>query len=154
MKIKDIFTKYHLVIQEASYTCGPCSILNVLRLKGDSSRSEEEMAELCHAKPGVGSSNEDLVKAVREVGLEVVEEKSDANTQDIERHIDDGAYVIVNYFNAFSDEGHYAVVTGYDDKALYFTDSSLGYLRLKKEYFKKFWYNSDKTVYGWYAAVK
>jgi len=153
MRVKDILTKYHLAIQEGSYTCGPVSILNVLRLKGDFSRTEKELAELCDAKVGIGSSNENVVKAAKQVGLKILEQKADAAIADIEKQLDNDAYVIVNYCHAFSDTGHYAVITDYDEEALYFADSSLGFLRLRKEYFKKYWYNSDKTIYGWYVAL-
>jgi len=154
MRTKAILAKYNLAVQEATFSCGPVSILNVLRLKGDFSRTEKELIKLCDAKAGVGSSNENVVKAAKQVGLKILEEKTDAKIADIERHIDSGAYVIVNYLHAFSGTGHYTVVTDYDDIALYFVDSSLGFLRLRKEYFKKYWYNSDKTIHGWYAAVK
>jgi predicted double-glycine peptidase len=154
MRVQDIFAQHHLAIQEASYTCGPVSILNALRLKGDFSRSEEELAKLCDAKPGIGTSNQNVVKVARQVGLEILEEKANAVIVDIERNIDNGAYVIVNYFDAFSDEGHYSVITEYDNRALYFTDSGFGLFRLNKEDFIKFWHNSDKTIYGWYVAVK
>jgi predicted double-glycine peptidase len=154
MRVKDILTTYHLAIQEASFSCGPVSILNVLRLKGDFSHNEEELIKLCDAKLGIGSSNENVVKAAKLVGLKVVEEKTDASIADLEKQLDTGAYIIINYCHAFSDLGHYAVITDYDNEALYFADSSLGFLRLRKNYLEKFWYNSDKTIYGWYVALK
>ncbi|MES2971470.1 MAG: C39 family peptidase [Patescibacteria group bacterium] len=153
MNVKDVFSKNNIHIQEIPYACGPSTLLNVLHLKGDSSHSEQELVELCKAKPVLGTSNENLIKAAKQVGLKLVEEKSNALVQDIERNIDAGVSVIVNYFHAFAGEGHYAVVTNYDNKALYLVDSSFGLLRLRKEDFEKFWYNSDKTIYGWYAAV-
>lgn len=154
MRVKDILTQHHLATQEASFSCGPVSILNVLRLKGDFSHSEKELIKLCDAKVGIGSSNEDVVSTARQVGLKVLEEKVDAVVADIEKQLDKDAYIIVNYCHTFSDTGHYAVITDYDEEALYFADSSLGFLRLRKEYFKKYWYNSDKTIYGWYVALQ
>jgi predicted double-glycine peptidase len=154
MRVKDIFIKHHLAIQEGSFTCGPVTILNILRLKEDFSHSEEELTKLCDAKPGVGSSNENVVKAAKQVGLKILEEKTNSAIADIEKHIDNGAYVIVNYIHAFDGNGHYSAITDYDDRSLYFADSSLGFLRLRKEEFQKHWYNSDKTIRGWYAAVR
>jgi|SRR5665213_3578236 len=154
MRVKDIFIKHRLAIQEANFTCGPVTVLNILRLKGDFSHTEEELAKLCHAKPGVGTSNENIIKAAKQVGLKVLEDKANSTIADIEKHIDNDAYVIVNYIDAFCGEGHYSAVTDYDDQSLYFADSALVFLRLSKEDFQKHWYSSDKTIYAWYAAVR
>jgi predicted double-glycine peptidase len=155
MNIKDVFAQNGLLIQEASYTCGPVSLLNILRAKGDLSYNEPELAKICNAKPGIGTSHEDLVKAAQKIGLELVEEKRDSSLKDIERNIDDGAFVIVNYSSAYSDanNGHYAVVTEYDEKAFYLRDCSYGFLRLKKQHLKRFWYGVD-GIQQWYAAFK
>jgi predicted double-glycine peptidase len=154
MNIKKIYADNGLAFQEAEYTCGPVTLLNVLRLKGDFSRSEEELSKLCKAQPKIGTTEEDMVKAAKALGLKVAEEKQDADTSDIEKHIDNGDFVIVCYFHAFSGEGHYALVSEYDEKAFYLRDCSLGFPRLKKKYFKRYWYNSDKSIYGWLLAVK
>jgi predicted double-glycine peptidase len=154
MNIKDIYLKDNLVLQQGTYTCGPCSLLNILLQKGITTYNEQELSKLCGAKPGIGSSNESLAKTAVHLGLEIVDQRRDATVSDIERNIDDGAFVIVNYRDAFSGNGHYAVVTQYDDEALYLRDSSLGLLCLTKDNFKKFWRNSDGTINGWYLAVK
>ena len=111
MNIKNIFSNEHLVIQELSYTCGPVALLNILHLKDDFTHNEKELAELCNAKTGIGTTNENLVKAAQKIGLELIEEKSNATVQDIQRNIDNGAYVIICYANAYSGNGHYTVVT-------------------------------------------
>lgn len=152
MNVKDIFTSNNLAIQQTSYTCGPASLLNVLLLKGDSSHTESELAKLCDCKPKVGTSNANLVKAAKAIGLEVVEAKDQAAIEDIERHIDNGECVIACYHYAYSGEGHYAVVTEYDDEALYFRDCTSGFFRLKKKYFDKFWYGDESR--RWLMAVK
>jgi predicted double-glycine peptidase len=154
MNVKDIFAQNGLAIQQESYTCGPTSLLNILRLKGDVSHSEPELSKICKAKPGIGTSHEDLVKAAQQVGLELAEQKSDASIEDLERGIDAGAYVIVNYFHVYSGEGHYGLVTEYDDEALYFRDCSCGFFRIKKKFFKNFWYGDAESSKQWYAAFK
>jgi predicted double-glycine peptidase len=154
MNIKKIFAQNGLVIQEESFTCGPCTLLNVLRLRGDPSHNEQELVRRCNAKPGIGTSHEDMVKVAPEIGLKLVKEKREATIEDIERHIDDdGAFVIVNYIDAFSGHGHYAIITEYDDKAFYFSDCSMGLFRLEKEFFKKFWHSAS-GIPQWYMAVK
>ena len=157
MKVKSILSDNKVAIQEAPYTCGPVALLNVLRLKDDFSRSEEELAKICKAKLGIGTTNENLVKAAQEIGLEVLEAKSDAKISDIERNLDNGAYVVICYANAFSGNGHYTVVTDHDKRAIYCRDSAFGLFRFSKEYLDKFWHGQkDASINSnhWYMAVK
>ena len=152
MSIKDLFARNNLVIQKTSYTCGPATILNILHLKGDFSYNEEELAKLCKTDPKTGTSNKNLVAAAQKVKLKLVEEKQGATTKDIERNIDAGAFVVVCYIHAYSGEGHYAIVSEYDDRAFYFRDCSFGLFRLKKKYFRKFWHGTD-GIQQWYVAL-
>ncbi len=155
MNIKKVLSDYNIHQQVLPYSCGPCTIMNILRMKGDFSRSEDEMVKICEAIPGRGTPQPNMLKACKEVGVEVVESKGNASMQDIERNIDKGLYVILNYFNAFSGNGHYSFVTDYDDDAIYIADCSLGLLRLRKERLEKNWYGTaDDDVKQWYAAVK
>jgi predicted double-glycine peptidase len=153
MNIKDIFSDNHLVIQDTSYDCGPASLLNVLHLKKDLTHNEAELTALCGAHPRVGTSHEHMAKVAKKIGLEVVDEKQNASMRDIEKNIDAHAYVIVNYFEPFGRDGHYAVVTEYDDRAIYLRDSWFGLLRLDKEDFTRFWFSSDH-IKGWYLALR
>lgn len=158
MNVKDIFSNNHLVIQEGQSNCGPAALLNVLHLKDDFSHNEEELAQLCGAKVGYGTTPENLVKAARKVGIEVVEEKSNASLEDIQRNIDEGAYVIILSAATFSGNSHYTCITQYDDQALYSRDSAYGFLRLSTEYLEKLWHGVDhdasKGSKKWYVAVK
>jgi predicted double-glycine peptidase len=154
MKITQIFDDNHLAFQEAEYTCGPVTLMNLLRLKGDFSHSEAELAKLCKTKPDPGTLEEDMVAAAKTLGLDVVEAKEGATIKELEQHIDNGEFVIVCYFHAFAGEGHYGLVTEYDDKAVYLRDCSLGFIRLKKQYFEKYWHDHDGSVKRWLMAVK
>lgn len=142
-----------VVIQKGLSNCGPASLLNVLRLKGETKYTEEELAELCNAREGFDTEDDDLLAAAEAVGLDIVESKEGGTAAVIERHLDNGAYVIICYTNAFSGNGHYSVVTAYDDQAFYLRDSSLGLLRLKKEWLDEFWYGASGS-HQWFAAVK
>ena len=141
-------------MQEGKSTCGPVTLLNILHLKGDFSRTEEELSQLCETKLNVGTSHENMVKAAKHLGLEVVEEKDGGTMQDVEQHIDNGNFVVINYFHAFSQNGHYGLVSEYEKIAFYLRDCSLGLLRLRREYFKKYWHDQDRNSYGWFMAVK
>jgi len=154
MRAQDLIKNNSICIQQLTYSCGPCTIINILRLKGEPSPSEEEMTKLCKSEPEVGTSNENLLDACRQVGLEVLVDKQDASIEDLERSLGKGSYVIVDYWHAFAEEGHYGLVTDYDDRAVYLIDPSFGFIRLRKQDFLKNWYNGDKTIKRWYAAVK
>lgn len=57
--------------------------------------------------------------------------------------LDSGMLCLVNYFNAFSMVGHFAVIIRHDEKSYYLLDSVLGDLRLKKESFASHWRNGS-----------
>ncbi len=158
MNVKDIFADNHLVIQQGQSNCGPAALLNVLHLKGDFSHTEDELARLCDAKVGYGTTPENLVKAARKLGIEVVEEQSNASLEDIKRNLDNGAYVIILSAATFSGNSHYTCITEYDDQALYCRDSNYGLLRLAIEYLEKLWHgvehDASRGSNRWYAAIK
>ena len=147
-----------MVIQQGQSNCGPAALLNVLHLKDDFTHNEEELAQLCEAKVGYGTTPENLVKAAQRLGIEVVEEKPNGTVEDIERNIDVGAYVIMLYSNAYSGNSHYTVITEHDDRALYCRDSGFGLFRFSKEYLEKFWHgnshDASQDSKQWYVAVK
>jgi len=154
MRTKKIIEKSDLVLQKATYTCGPVTLLNVLRLKGDKTYSENELAILCDAKPNMGTDHTALVKVAERIGIEVVEVKVNASLADVEHHIDDNHFVIVNYIDAFTGEGHFSIVTDYDEESFYFADCYFGFFHLDKKVFTKWWYNQNRTIQAWFAAVK
>jgi predicted double-glycine peptidase len=154
MNIKDIYAQHNVSIQKEPFSCGPVAILNALQLKGDTSHTEKDLIKLCKAKLGAGTSNKDLVKAIEQVELEIVEEKNGASLKDIERNVDHGASVIVCYKNAFSGNGHYTVITQHDDGGFYCRDSAFGLFRIEKGEFDKHWYNPKETAIRWFVAVK
>jgi predicted double-glycine peptidase len=154
VNIRNIYKDNNLAIQSTSYTCGPASLLNVLNLKGEHQITEKYLTRVCGSTPQTGTSNEGLVNGARKASLEVIEVKDDADLGDIERNLDNGNFIIVNYLNAFSGNGHYSLVSEIDDEALYLKDCALGLLRLRKDLFEKHWHNGDKSIYRWYIALK
>lgn len=153
MQIKEIFKKHDLSIQNSLFSCGPVSLLNILQKKNQNLYCEEDITKLCKTTTA-GTVNQDLINAAKKVGLEIIEELQGASIEDIERHLEKNHFVIVNYIQAFSGEGHYAVACEADENALYLRDSSLGFVRIKKKDFIKFWHNNDKSIKGWLLAVK
>ena len=154
MSIRQIYEDSDLHLQQTTYTCGPCALLNVLLMKGDTTFTEDELASICEAVPITGTDNKMMVSAARMVGLEVVAVTTGASPADIDRHLAAGQYVIVNYRLAFNGKGHFAMVAESDDKAFYLRDSSLGLLRLKRADLVKHWYNNDGSIKGWLLALE
>ena len=153
MNSNSMNTAHTPLLQTTDYTCGPVSLLNILRMKGDSSYSEQELATMCGATE-TGTDNAALVNLAKRIGLQVVEEKRAGALTDIQRHIDSGSFVIVNYFLTSRGFGHFSVVIGYDDETLYLADSYVGHLRIEKKNFSQHWHDTDKTLMGWYVALK
>lgn len=154
MSLIKMYADDNFAFQATGYTCGPTTLLNILRQKGDNTHTEEGIAKACKATSDHGTTVENLVAGAKELGLQVVETKKDAEISDIESNIDSGNTVVVNYFYAFSGEGHYAQIVEYDDEAFYFLDPSLGYMRLKKKYFLKNWYDQHQENIRWFMAIK
>jgi predicted double-glycine peptidase len=155
-----VFSEQRINFQELPYSCGPTTILNKLRENGDMSETERSLAEFMGAAPEVGCENEDILQAYFDKDLEVVETKYNGSLKDLERCIKAAEaegldpYIIVNYFHAFANEGHYGAVTGIDENAVYMKGCSLGWLRLRRQYFEEYWHSSDGTTKGWYAVVR
>ena len=153
MNTKALASSYTPQVQTTDYTCAPMCLLNILRMKGDLSYTEQELADMCGVTE-VGTDNSALLNVAERIGLQVVEEKRNAEMADIERHIDSGGFVIVNYFLTSRGFGHFSVVISYDDEALYFADSYVGHLRIEKEHFYPLWHDTDKTILIWFVALK
>lgn len=154
MNIRKLYQDNRHAFQTVGFSCGPVTLLNILRQRGDMSHTEEELIELCKADAVTGTTNDNLITAARTLGFTIVEERDKATVKDIERQLDEDNMVVVNYFYAFSNEGHYAQVAEYDDKAFYLIDPTAGYMRIKKEYFVTNWHSQDGTITGWFMAIR
>jgi len=150
--IKEIYADADVALQTTLYTCGPIALLNALRLKGETDYTEEQLEELCQAKPDIGTAVLRMVEVAEMVGLEVVETQMQASIEDLERNLGDGCNVIVCYMNAYSGNSHYMLLTDHDDQAFYCRDSVFGLFRFKKAYLDGFWYGDDSKQ--WYLAVR
>ena len=151
---KQVYDTHGIHIQETSFTCGPASLLNALRLRGDHSWDEAALATLCETTDPHGTDNDVLVRAANETGLDVAAAGADATTTTIEQHLDNDHLVIVNYRHAFNNSGHYGLIVDHDDLAFYLIDSSLGLLRLKKPDLETHWQNQDGSIRRWFLALR
>jgi len=114
-----------------------------------------EIETICDARPGKGTDNNNLVKAIEAAGMGPTV-KENASLDDIIGAIKEGNPVVVNYFNCKSNVGHYSIVKGVDmDKnVLLLADPKNGddYL-LTFDHFQKHWHNHAKTIYAWMMYV-
>lgn len=128
--------------------CGPASLKIVLAYYG-LEKTEKELALLCETKADMGTDDQGLKKAAERLGF-TVEIKNQSTFGDIERWINQGIPVIVNWFttgrkdspdSAVAD-GHYSVVAGMDNDFIYLQDPEIGTIRkLAKGDFMKVWFD-------------
>ena len=128
--------------------CGPASLKILLDYYGVS-RTEKELAILCKLKTDLGVDDKGIKSAAEKLGFKV-EIKNNSNFKDIEKWLNKGVPVMVDWFTRgradYSDyevsTGHYSVVAGLDSKYIYLQDPEIGKIRkLKKEYFMMVWFD-------------
>lgn len=128
--------------------CGPASLKIVLDYYGVV-KEEKELAKMCGTKKDLGTDDQGLKTAAEKLGFKV-KIKDNSNFRDIEKWLDKGVPVIVNWFtrgrtdymDADVSDGHYSVVCGLDDKNIYLQDPETGKMRkLDKEDFMTVWFD-------------
>lgn len=128
--------------------CGPASLKIVLDYYGVQ-RNEREIAERCGRDKNLGINDMAIKRAARFYGLDV-EIKNKASFADIQRWLNKGVPVIVNWFTRgrsdYNDsevsDGHYSVVMGLDSKNIYLQDPEIGAMRtIRKNDFLRVWFD-------------
>lgn len=128
--------------QKKENTCGPASLKIVFSFFGK--YHDEEELEKISGTIERGTSHFGLINAVRNLGLYCLV-NDNASLHSIKHFIDLGLPVIVNYTEPDSNEGHYAVVIGYDLKNLILNDPWNGKsFKIKYADFVKRWYDYHK----------
>lgn len=145
--------------QTNEYSCGPAAIKIIL----DSFGEKVSFAELVHRAKTTkhdGTCPENLEKAVNSLGYATFVQMN-ADIGDIERFLNGGLPVIVNYQSPYDeyqlralisgkkkyDDGHYAVVRGMNKKQLFLSDPAHegGYNEVDKSVFVKLWYDKENN---------
>lgn len=143
----------HLEVQPFQETihkslCGPASLKIVLDFYGDQ-KTEHELAILCNWNENYGVDDTNIKQAAESLDYKV-EIISDSSFEEIERWLDKGVPVIVNWFTKgrsdYQDnevaDGHYSVVAGIDEEYIYLEDPEIGSIRkLTKENFMRVWFD-------------
>lgn len=131
-------------LQTDDSTCGPASLRMVFAYYG-TYLSEKDIAEVCNHTYELGCQGEDMVCAAESLGFNVYL-KNNSSISDIERLINAGVPVIVDWFCGDPPEGHSSVVIGIDEKNLYILDPYLEEMRVVSRYdFRRCWFDFRET---------
>lgn len=131
------------VQQTTDYTCGPTSLLSILRYFGKAANATEmSLAQELHTSTETGTYFKDLQKALEQRGLGG-EVEINSTLESLRGHLHSGRPAILNYqFGG----GHYAVAMGMDGGFIYLMDPWFNrYVRIKEQEFFARW---NDTQYG------
>lgn len=130
--------------QKRIHTCGPASMKMVFRFFGLHTK-ESELAKMMKTEKE-GTKYKALIGIARKKGFYCyVHEKASLNQ--VRHFIDIGLPVIVNYTEPDTEEGHYAVVVGYDKDRVVIHDPWNGQrFRLKFREFERRWADKNHWV--------
>ena len=128
--------------------CGPASLKILLSYYGVD-KTEKELAEMSGWNKDLGIDDKGIKKVAEALGFKV-KIKNNSSYSDIQKWLDKGVPVIVNWFTSGRNDypesetadGHYSVVAGLDDRFIYLQDPELGKMRKIKRYdFMRVWFD-------------
>jgi len=102
--------------------CGPASLKIVFDYYGVET-SEKKIAKAAKAFKDKGTGSVGLMKAAKHFGF-TAEIKDDCSFFDLKKFLDQRIPVIVDWF--LEDDGHYAVVSGLNEKEIILMDPAIG----------------------------
>lgn len=140
--------------QHKDYSCGPVCLRMVFEHLGKK-YSEEKLINLCRVSEKYGLNHEHLIKEIENEGFEWYV-KNKGTLKDLIRILESGYPAIVNFLDPFSNDGHFAVVTGYteDKKEIILADPCNGNdFTIPWSEFKERWHNSNNTSKGWFVIM-
>lgn len=133
--------KVKLHKQSTNYSCGPASLKMALSHFGIT-KSEKSLIKLAGAKKGYGCDPDDIVRAVKKIGLKAVYKKN-SSINEIKRFLADDHSLIVDWFSP-AVLGHYSVVVDVDKKSITLADPETGKLnKMKINTFLCRWFELD-----------
>ena len=118
--------------------CGPACLRMLVGFYGVE-KTEATLARVCRTNRKFGTSIENLVRAVKQLGF-AVEQKDGATLLDLENYVRQKKRpVIVEWFSI--DDGHYSVVVGIDKANIILLDPEIGQCRkIAREKFLRLWF--------------
>ncbi|MFA5185473.1 MAG: cysteine peptidase family C39 domain-containing protein [Patescibacteria group bacterium] len=140
--------------QSGAY-CGPASLKILFDYYGENF-SEKELGELCNTTFELGTNHLNITEAVKKLGY-TPETKEIGTTDDLKKYIQRGIPIVVGWWS--TEESHFSVVYGIDDKYIYLMDPELdeGKRTMSLEEWNKVWFDyespQNKRVDRWMMAV-
>ena len=128
--------------------CGPATLKILFSYYGID-KTEKELAKMAGWNKVLGIDDRGMKKAAEKIGFKV-KIKNNSSYKDIQKWLDKGVPVIVNWFtrgrNDYPEsetaDGHYSVAVGLDDKFVYLQDPEIGKMRKIKRYdFMRVWFD-------------
>jgi ABC-type bacteriocin/lantibiotic exporter with double-glycine peptidase domain len=131
-------------LQSDDSTCGPASLRMVFAYYGVD-LPEHTIAKACKHTYEYGCQGEDMVCAAEHFGFDVYL-KNNSTIAEIERLVNNGVPVIVDWFCGDPPEGHSSVVIGVSDTDVYILDPYLEEMRVVSRYdFRRCWFDFRET---------
>jgi len=139
--------------QSTNYTCGVVALQSIFGYFGDEWREDRLAVELKSGSEH-GTAHKDMTTFARSLGYEVID-KCEWTVDELKQKVDEGTPVIVAFqawvepepsdWKVLWEDGHYAVVIGYDNENLFFMDpSTLGnYTYIPILEFLDRWHDTD-----------
>jgi len=122
--------------------CGPAALKMVLS-HFEIDKTEEELATLIGATRERGCTPEQIVAAAKKLNLEAYYKKN-SSIDELKKYVEEDTLVIVDWFSP-EEDGHYAVVVGFDDGDIILADPHFGdYNKMKIERFHNRWFELDE----------
>jgi len=128
--------------------CGPATLKILFSYYGID-KTEKELAKMAGWNKVLGIDDRGMKKVAEKLGFKV-KIKNNSSYKDIQKWLDKGVPVIVNWFtrgrNDYPEsetaDGHYSVAVGLDDKFVYLQDPEIGKMRKIKRYdFMRVWFD-------------
>jgi ABC-type bacteriocin/lantibiotic exporter with double-glycine peptidase domain len=131
-------------LQSDDSTCGPASLRMVFAYYGVE-LPENEIVQACKHTYELGCQGEDMVCAAEQFGFDVYL-KNNSTIGEIEKLINSGVPVIVDWFCGDPPEGHSSVVIGVSENDLYILDPYSEEMRVVSKYdFRRCWFDFRET---------
>jgi ABC-type bacteriocin/lantibiotic exporter with double-glycine peptidase domain len=121
--------------------CGPASLKMVFDHFG-TDFSEAEIGKACNTTKEQGTNHVDMINGAKRLGFDP-KAKDNATLADIRDWLNTGVPVVVGWWS--TDEDHYSVVYGIDEKNIYLMDPELdeGKREMPLEEWDKVWFDFE-----------
>jgi len=139
----------HLIKQKYDFDCGPASLAMIFCYYN---KCQDYPDLLKKASENHGTGNFRMKELAEEIGFRT-EVKENASIDDIKKFLEKGIPVVVNYIEPSEGWGHYAVVTGINDKIILANPDTGKEEEMEIDGFKKRWVSGSGKHKQWMLAV-